>query len=186
MNNFYTKDLLKKEIDNGIAEINEYTYGKPEILHWGEKAKVKIGKFCSIADGVKIFLGGNHRSDWITTYPFPALSSEWPEAESILGHPATNGDVIIGNDVWIGNGAIILSGVKIGDGVVVGAGSVVRKDIPPYTIVIGNPAQEIKKRFSNEIIEKLLLIKWWNWPLNEIKKNLDILCSDNPNRINLN
>ena len=177
MENFYTKDLLK-DLGN-LVEIGDYTYGKPQIMHWGEDAKLKIGKFCSIADRVTIFLGGNHRLDWITTYPFSALSQEWPEAKDIKGHPRTKGDVIIGNDVWIGFGATIMSGVTIGDGAVIGAMSVVAKNVEPYSIVGGNPIKEIKKRFSENEIEKLLEIKWWNWPLEKIKRNTKILCSNN-------
>lgn len=179
LENFYTKDLLKNEVNKGVASIGEHTYGKPKIFHWGEEAKIKIGKFCSIADEVVIFLGGNHRTDWVTTYPFPALANDWPEAGGIKGHPATKGNVIIGNDVWIGYGATILSGVTIGDGAVIGTQAVVTKDIEAYTIVVGNPAREIKKRFNQLQIEKLLEIKWWNWPIKKIKKNIELLCSGN-------
>lgn len=143
----------------------------------GRDARLEIGKFCSIAEGVKIFLGGNHRVDWITTYPFPALLHYWPEASGITGHPSTRGDVIIGNDVWIGTDAIILSGVKIGDGAVIGAGAVVTQDVNPYSIVIGNPAREIRRRFSDAMVDKLLEIRWWDWPPAKIRENLDFLCS---------
>ena len=105
MDGFYTKECLLEYIENGIAEIGDYTYGNPSILHWGEGAKLKIGKFCSIANDVQIFLGGNHRIDWITTYPFSVLNS-WPEAKDIKGHPCTKGDVWIGNDVTWANFAI--------------------------------------------------------------------------------
>lgn len=172
---FYTKDLLKKHnIDVGV-----YTYGKPMVLDWGEGAKLKIGKFCSIADDVKIFLGGNHRADWVSTYPFSFLLDDWPEAAKVYGIPATKGDVIIGNDVWIGYGAIILSGLEIGDGAVIGAGAVVAKSVKPYAIVVGNPAREVKKRFDEKTIERLLTIKWWDWPIEKIRENAKTLCSDN-------
>lgn len=172
---FYTKDLLADY--NNIVEVGDFTYGKPKILHWGEKAELKIGKFCSIADEVVIFLGGNHRIDWITTYPFPAIVNDWPEAKDIEGHPTTKGNVIIGNDVWIGYGATILSGVTVGDGAVIGARAVVTKDVDPYSIVTGNPARLIRKRFDEKVIDKLLAIKWWNWPIEKIKKNIKLLCS---------
>jgi len=183
MENFYTKDKLKNWVGSGILEVGDYTYGSPKILHWGEEAKIKIGKFCSIADEVVIFLGGNHRIDWITTYPFSALSIEWPEASNIVGHPVTKGDVIIGNDVWIGYGATIMSGITIGDGAVIGARSVVTKNVAPYSIFAGNPAKEIKKRFDDKTIEKLLNLKWWDWSIEKIKKNVRVLCSDNFNEI---
>lgn len=177
--NFYTKDRLIEHIKQGIAEIGDFSYGCPEILHWGEAAQLKIGKFCSIANGVKIFLGGNHRVDWVTTYPFsgPKLSKIWLGKRRIEGQPATKGDVIIGNDVWIGYDATILSGVKIGDGAVIGANAVVAKDVRPYAIVVGNPAKEVRRRFDEEIIQKLLEIRWWDWPVEKIKKNIPLLCN---------
>ena len=91
-------------------EIGKWTYGKPQIMSWGEGAKLKVGSFCSFAEDVKVFLGGEHRTDWVTTYPFNIL---WESAKNFTGHPFTKGDVVIGNDVWIGDGAIILSGVSI-------------------------------------------------------------------------
>lgn len=136
------------------------TYGEPRIMHWGEPATLKVGSFCSFANGVTIFLGGNHRTDWITTYPF----SEFREsAKAIPGHPATRGDVIIGHDVWIGAGATILSGVRIGNGAVVGACSVVTRDVPAYGIVAGNPAKFIRKRFTDCEIAYLEELAWWSW-----------------------
>lgn len=179
---YYTKDRLLKYGDR--VKIGEFTYGEPEIIYWHEDTKVEIGKFCSISNDVKIILGGNHRYDWITTYPFPALPHYYPEASSIKGTPSTKGSVIIGNDVWIGYGATILSGVKIGDGAVIGARAVVVKNVSPYSIVVGNPGREIKKRFDDETINRLLQIKWWNWPLDKIQNNIDLLCSNSIALIN--
>jgi acetyltransferase-like isoleucine patch superfamily enzyme len=176
---FYTKDHLRGW-KGGV--IGDYTYGKPEITYWREDIKLEIGKFCSIGHDVKILMGGNHRPDWVTTYPFPALNSEWPEAKDIEGHPATKGDVIIGNDVWICDRVTILSGVTIGDGAVIGGGAVISKDVGPYSIVAGNPAREIRKRFSEETISNLLTLKWWDWPLEKIRCNMKTLCSS-PERI---
>jgi len=155
-------------------DIGEWTYGRPNILSQDQGATLKIGKFCSIAGDVTIMLGGEHRIDWITTYPFNIF---FKEAKHLTGHPATKGDVIINNDVWIGEGAFILSGICIGNGAVIAARSVVTKDVKPYTIVGGNPAHEIKKRFPDEIIEKLLQIQWWNWPIEKIKENIPLLLS---------
>jgi len=171
---FYSKDFF----NNTAYVFGEYTYGKPKILDWGEGAHLTVGKFCSIAENVHIFLGGNHRTDWITTYPFSALIDEFPEAKHIKGHPATKGDVTIGNDVWIGYGAVILSGITIGDGAVIGAFSVVTKNVYPYEIVAGNPAKVIKKRFNDEAISYLLEIAWWNWPINKISSEVNFLCND--------
>lgn len=175
MESFYTKDRFA----GTSYEVGDYTYGKLSVGDLGEGATLKIGQFCSITDGVVIFIGGNHRVDWITTYPFPAMHENWPEAREIKGHPATKGDVVIGNDVWIGYGATILSGVTIGDGAVIGAHSVVTKDVEPYAIVAGNPARLIRKRFDGAIISRLLEIKWWDWPVEKIHKYVHILCSNN-------
>ena len=134
-----------------------------KILEWGEGAKLQVGQFCSIAAGVKIILGGNHRVDWVTTYPFSHFREAWPGAAGIPGHPATRGDVIIGNDVWIGFGATILSGVSIGDGAVIGAQAVVSRAVPPYGIAVGNPANVVRHRFDQQTIDRLLAVKWWDW-----------------------
>jgi acetyltransferase-like isoleucine patch superfamily enzyme len=155
-------------IDNDDMEISSYC-----------GAAVEIGSFCSIAKGVKIFTGGNHRTDWITTYPFGHMHRDVFDTFSGKGHPATNGDVIIGNDVWIGANATIMSGVNIGDGSVIANNAHVVKDVEPYTIVGGNPAKFIKKRFSDEVINKLLKLKWWHFDDEEIKQICPLLCSTN-------
>jgi acetyltransferase-like isoleucine patch superfamily enzyme len=157
-----------------------YTYGLENIRvrDWGEGADVNIGSFCSIADDVEIFIGGNHRTDWVTTYPFGHINKDifpWHGR----GHPATKGNVVIGNDVWIGSGATILSGVTIGDGAVVSAKSVVVKDIPAYAIVGGNPAKVLKYRFTLPQIEKLLQNPWWELPESRINELIPLLCSPN-------
>lgn len=151
------------------------TYGKPAIHSWGEEATLKIGSFTSIASGVQIFLGGEHRVDWVTTFPFNVL---WDEGKEITGHPKTKGDVLIGNDVWIATEAIIMSGVTIGDGAVIGARAVVTKNVPPYAIVAGNPAIVVKKRFDDKTIQKLLNIKWWSWSDSKIKAALPLLLNN--------
>ncbi|WP_286364297.1 methyltransferase domain-containing protein [Azospirillum sp. B4] len=140
-----------------------HTYGHPLVRWWGERARLSIGRYCSIADGVTIFLGGNHRPDWVTTYPFNSLQG-WDTAAGLDGHPATRGDVTIGNDVWLGDGCVILSGVTIGDGAVVGARAMVTRDVPPYAVVAGNPARVINTRFDPPIVAQLLRVAWWNWP----------------------
>lgn len=171
---FHTADLLR----GSNLEIGEHTYGKPEIFQYGEKSRLCIGRYCSISTDVRIFLGGNHRVDWVTTYPFPVIRESWPEASCIPGHPSSKGDVVIGNDVWIGLGATILSGVTIGDGAVIGAQSVVTRDVPPYRIAAGNPITIVGQRFDDETIRRLLEIRWWNWPEDKIVKYIDILCSN--------
>jgi len=166
----YTKDLLGDRYPIGT-----HTYGKPKVVSWEEGASLKIGKYCSIGPEVTIFLGSEHRIDWVSTYPFPFF---WEEARSIPGHPSTKGDVVIGNDVWIGFGVTVLSGVTVGDGAAVGARSVVTRDIPPYAIAAGNPARVIRYRFDEGTIRKLLEIQWWHWPDEKVKQNVRMICSD--------
>ena len=165
--------------------VGEYTYGNPRVYHWGTENKLIVGKFCSIAERVTVFLGAYHRTDWFTTYPFGHIrETEFPKVKKDHGHPTSKGDVIIGNDVWIATGATILSGVTIGDGAVIATNSVVTKDVPPYTIVAGNPAKVVKKRFNDDVINKLLELKWWNKPQSEINEISDILCSNDIEKLN--
>jgi len=159
-------------------EIGDYTYGMPRIFFAdAQGTRLKIGKFCSIADEVTIFLGGNHRTDWVSIYPFMSFPDEWPEAKDIPGHPASKGGVIIGNDVWIGYGATIMSGVTIGDGAAIGARALVASDVEPYSIVAGNPAYLVRKRFNEETIQMLLETRWWDWPIDKIKANMGVILS---------
>jgi acetyltransferase-like isoleucine patch superfamily enzyme len=152
------------------------TYSTNIIIYdWNEGSTLSIGSYCSIADGVQIFLGGEHNIKWVTTYPF---SEFWKEGALVSGHPKTKGDVNIGSDVWIGKEAVILSGVTIGDGAVIGARALVSKDVAPYTIAAGNPAHEINKRFDKQTIEKLLRIRWWEWETDRIKRALPFLLSE--------
>lgn len=153
-------------------DIGRHTYGLPLIVSWDEGTTCRIGSFCSIASGVMIFLGGEHRVDWATTYPFNVL---WEVAGHLTGHPGSKGNVDIGNDVWIGTEALIMSGVTIGDGAVVGARSVVTKDIEPYAIYAGNPARLVRKRFGEETIRQLLEIKWWDFRDEDIEKLLPFM-----------
>lgn len=156
------KTLFKKKKPSWkeLYEVGVGTYGEPTVLRWGEPATLKVGAYCSIADGVKIYLGGNHRVDWITTYPFTEFRES---ARQISGHPSTKGDVIIGHDVWIGDDAKILSGASIGNGAVIGSSAVVTSNVAPYSIVAGNPAKHIKMRFTDEEVLVLETLRWWYW-----------------------
>jgi acetyltransferase-like isoleucine patch superfamily enzyme len=159
----------------------KYSYhGNGPYLHWGsEHAKLTVGNFCSIADNLNVYLGGNHRTDWVTTYPFGHIHQNIFNSFNGTGHPTTKGHVIIGNDVWIGNNVTIMSGVVIGDGAVIANNSHVVKNVEPYSLVGGNPAKLIKYRFTREQIEKLLEIKWWFWDDAKINKFIPLLCNNN-------
>ena len=146
--------------------VGEFTYGVPDVRKWDKTTKLKIGKFCSIAGGVQILLGGEHHTEWLTTYPFDVIIDNQPTA--------SKGDVIIGNDVWIGNNVTILSGVTIGDGAVIGAGALVAKDVEPFSVMAGVPARPIGTRWSAMSIYKA---HWWDWPLEKIAEALPILTS---------
>ncbi|MDB4866139.1 MAG: chloramphenicol acetyltransferase [Cohnella sp.] len=155
-------------------QIGEWTYGMPTVLFDGYGGTLKIGKYCSIAAGVSILLGGEHRTDWPTTYPFNVLVKE---AMPYHDRPYTKGDVVIGHDVWIALNALIVSGVTIGNGAVVAAGSVVTKDVPPYAIVGGNPAKLIRYRFDQDTIDKLQKMAWWDWPYEKIKSSFPYMMN---------
>jgi acetyltransferase-like isoleucine patch superfamily enzyme len=139
----------------------------------GDVATVSVGSFVSIGSDVVMIPGGNHRTDWVTTSGLRILL-ELPKVPDD-GYPATKGDISIGNDVWIGYGATILSGVAIGHGAVIGARAVVARDVRPYAIVVGNPAAEVRRRFDDSIVERLLASRWWDWPLDEITRRVDLL-----------
>lgn len=155
-------------------EVGVGTYGIPEVTEFGDKATLRIGAYTSIAAGVKILLGGEHHTDWLTTYPFPKMIDE---VADIPDSTTTRGDVVIGSDCWICTNALILSGVTIGHGAVVAAGAVVTRDVPPFAIVGGNPARQIRWRFEEDIREALLASAWWDWPVDEVKQVARTLCS---------
>lgn len=156
--------------------VGEWSYGQPYVAEFPNSSSLTVGRFCSIAGGVSVFLGGEHRTDWVTTYPFNVV---FDEARAVDGHPASKGDVVVGNDVWIGQNVLILSGVTIGDGAVIGAGSVVSSNIPPYCIAAGNPCRVVRSRFSENVIQGLLEISWWNWSRPRIVAALpDLLSPD--------
>ncbi|MBQ8451599.1 MAG: Vat family streptogramin A O-acetyltransferase [Clostridia bacterium] len=182
----YIKNIIK----NPNITVGDYTYyedkNNPQdfekhITHFYDFIgdKLIIGKFCQIASGIEIVMNGaNHKMSSATSYPFNIFGEDWQKAKSLKDTPY-KGDTVIGNDVWIGQNVTILPGVHIGDGAIIGANSVVAKDIPPYTIAVGNPCEVKKKRFSDDTIKHLLEIKWWNWDIEKITKNLDALTSNN-------
>lgn len=178
---------LKNVITKPNIEVGDYTiyndyvndprdFEKNNVLyHYPvNNDKLIVGKFCSIACGAKfMFTSGNHTMKSLSTYTFPIFFDEWElDPVNIRDAWDNKGDIVIGNDVWIGYEAVIMQGVTIGDGAIIGTRALVTKDVPPYTIVGGAPAKPIKNRFSEEIIAKLLEMKWWDWPEERIKANI--------------
>jgi acetyltransferase-like isoleucine patch superfamily enzyme len=155
-------------------QIGHGSYGGLSIVDFGEGAVLSIGAYCSFASGVQVLLGGEHRADWVTTYPFSALDQRF---SAIKGHPRTRGNVVIGNDVWVGREAMILSGVTIGDGAVIGARAVVAKDVPAYGVVAGSPAVLIRHRFPPNIVQRLLAVAWWTWPVESVNAAVPLLLA---------
>jgi virginiamycin A acetyltransferase len=181
---------IKNVVKNPNIIIGDYTYyDDPENPEKFEKNvlyhyeftgdKLIIGKFCAIATGVKFIMNGaNHNMGSLTTYPFGIFGTGWEAGLPGITDLPTKGDTIIGNDVWIGYESIVMPGVKIRNGAIVAAKSVITKDVPPYTIVGGNPAKIIKQRFDDQVVAKLLSIKWWDWPIEKITSNIPLLLSN--------
>ena len=156
-----------------LFEKNNVLYHYP--IH---REELIIGKFCSIACGTKfLFNCANHTLKSLSTYTFPLFYEEWElEKSNITTAWDNKGDIVIGDDVWIGYEAVIMAGVHIGDGAIIAARAVVTKDVPPYTIVGGTPAKEIRKRFDAEVIEQLLILKWWDWSTDKIHQCLPYIA----------
>ena len=182
--------FLKNIITNPNIIVGDYTYYDDfEDVHNFEKNvkylfdftgdQLIIGKFCMIASNVTFIMNGaNHLTDAISTFPFAIFGGDWANAMDGKTYP-NKGNTTIGNDVWIGYNATIMAGVTIGNGAIIATNSVVTKDVEPYTIVGGNPAKVIKKRFSEERIEQLLEMAWWNWEIEKITKNIQHLTGRN-------
>ena len=183
--------FIKNTVSNPQIIIGDYTYyddpnGSENFernvlyLYPFMGDKLIIGKFCAIARDVKFIMNGsNHKLNCISTYPFSLFGNGWERIIPKIEDLPFKGDTVIGNDVWIGYDSLIIPGVNIGDGAIIAARSVVTNDVAPYTIVGGNPARAIKKRFSEETIKILLDIKWWDWNIEKITRNLEIITSAN-------
>jgi len=178
--------FLKNIVTNPNIIVGDYTYYDDfeDVRNFEKNVKylfdfiddkLVIGKFCMIASDVKFIMnGGNHLTDSLSTYPFAIFGNGWEKAMDGRQYPL-KGDIHVGNDVWIGYNATIMAGVNIGDGAIIATNSTVIKDVEPYSIVGGNPAKEIKKRFSQDVFTRLLELKWWNWDIEKITKNVNHL-----------
>lgn len=157
-----------------------YSYGVPDIYPYDNPCNLYIGNYCSIGKGCEILLGGNHHTNWVTTFAFCKSGNAFPKWWDL--HKDTDifhGNIHIGDDVWIGRNVLILPGANIGNGAVIGAGSVVAGKIPAYSIAVGNPCRVIKMRFSDNQIQALERISWWEWDPAKINENLHLLCNEN-------
>jgi acetyltransferase-like isoleucine patch superfamily enzyme len=177
LNGAHLTSAFERQVREGHVEVGRHTYGVPQVHLWPGGGRLVIGAFTSIADEVHILVGGDHPSDWVSTFPFRirmGLAGAWKD-----GMPGSKGDVVIGSDVWIGHGVTILSGVHIGDGAVIVSKAVVSRDVDPYAIVGGVPGRVIRKRFSDEQIAALQRIQWWTWPDEQIVEGVPLLSDRN-------
>lgn len=191
-NEYKTSCFLKNVVTAPNIQIGDYTYYDDPVdptgfernnvlFNWPEFGdRLMIGKFCSIACGVQFIMGSaNHRISSVSTYPFAVFGGAWAEnTPPHLSQLPFKGNTVVGNDVWIGRECMILPGVKIGDGAIIAARSVVTKDVEPYTLVGGNPARLLKKRFDDEMTSLLLRLRWWDFAPERLVEILPLLCCE--------
>jgi virginiamycin A acetyltransferase len=189
MDGFPRVCFIKNTVSNPNIIIGDYTYyDDPDdsenfernvLYHYpfiGDK--LIIGKFCALAQGVKFIMNGaNHKLSGFSTYPFSIFKNGW---EKVIPSPDDlpyKGDTVVGNDVWIGYESLIMPGIQVEDGAIIAARSVVVENVPPYSVVGGNPARLIRQRFPQEIVKELLGVAWWNWNIEKITRNLQWIVS---------
>ncbi len=187
--------FIKNAVDDPRIEIGDYTYYDDpggadafaqNILHHYEHAgdRLRIGRFCAIATGATFLMSGaNHPMRGISTYPFAVFERGWRKGYENELESGSRGDIVIGNDVWIGLRATILPGITVGDGAIIGAQAVVSRDVRPYAIVAGNPAREVKRRFDDATIDSLLEIRWWDWDIAKITRNIQTIGDGSPEQL---
>ena len=187
----YEKEIyVKPTLKNPAIIVGDFTYiadsdFESHVTHLYEwnGDRLIIGKFCQIAAGVEFVMNGaNHQMNAVTTFPFYTLQG-WNMKTPALSDLPLKGDTVIGNDVWIGQNATIMPGVHIGDGAIIGANSIVTGEVQPYTIVAGNPARLIRKRFDDEMIDLLERFAWWDKPIDEINALIPILTSSDLEKV---
>ena len=187
----YEKEIyVKPTLKNPAIIVGDFTYiadsdFESHVTHFYEwnGDRLIIGKFCQIAAGVEFVMNGaNHQMNAVTTFPFYTLQG-WNMKAPALSDLPLKGDTVVGNDVWIGQNATIMPGVHIGDGAIIGANSTVAGEVQPYTIVAGNPARLIRKRFDDEMIDLLERFAWWDKPIDEINALIPILTSSDLEKV---
>jgi len=175
--------FLKPLVKSPLIEIGDYTYyDDPEratefetrnVTHHYGPDRLVIGKFCAIAAGVAFIMNGaNHRMNGVSTYPFPIMGAAWSDHTDLITDLPSRGDTVVGNDVWIGGNATIMPGVRIGHGAIVSTGAIVTRDVPDYAIVGGNPATIIRQRYDEDDVRALVMLAWWDWPVDAITAHL--------------
>lgn len=170
------QDEAQGYIEDGTLVMGRESYYAPRVRKYkGDTGRVIIGNFASIAPDADFYVGGLHRTEWVSQYGLRAMLGLPGAYED--GFPHGRGDIVVGSDTWVTNGCTVMSGVTIGDGAVVGTKAVVAKDVRPYAIVVGNPAREIGRRFGDEQVGALLRIRWWDWPTALVKERVDLLAN---------
>ncbi|MEV6768982.1 CatB-related O-acetyltransferase [Nocardia sp. NPDC051030] len=187
--------FLKPHVESDNILVGDYTYfddpdaptdfERNNVLYAFGPEKLIIGKYCAIATGTKfIMAGANHATQGVSTFPFTIFGGTWAEETmDIITSIPSKGDTVVGNDVWFGYNTLIMPGVHIGDGAIIATGAVVTSDIPPYTIVGGNPAQPVKQRYPDEDIDRLLRAAWWNWPIELVTEHVRVIMGGTPKEI---
>ncbi|WP_184690848.1 CatB-related O-acetyltransferase [Saccharothrix tamanrassetensis] len=184
--------LLKPLVDSPTIEVGDYTYyDDPEhatefqtrnVLYGYGREKLVIGRFCAIATGTRfIMAGANHLNVGVSTFPFTIFGGTWADdTVDLLTNMETRGDTVVGNDVWFGYNTLVMPGVRIGDGAIIATGAVVTSDVPPYTVVGGNPARPVKRRYPDGDVDLLLRAAWWDWPIELVTANVRTIMAGTP------
>jgi virginiamycin A acetyltransferase len=183
--------FLRPLVRSANVEVGEYTYydsyddplafERDAVLYAFGPERLIIGRFCAIASGVRFVMpGASHADRGPSTFPFGVFGPPWDATMDIVMSAPSRGDTIVGHDVWLGYSALVLPGVTIGHGAVVAAASVVARDVPPYAVVVGNPARVVRSRFSADDVERLLRAAWWDWPVELVTEHARTIMAGTP------